>query len=163
MAQVGSRGTGCTRRRSVGFASTRRPWTHAHAHAHAHAPNRRYATRDDYGAALNATSAWAGLHYFASRATEERFEWPEGNGHIARRLLRDLTLGEAGDLSPQPAAPSVDGVAGSGWAAAGGRGTVRVGALVHRVARLPSGAMQVEYCLLLSVTVCYCLLLSVTV
>ncbi|MEE3071308.1 MAG: hypothetical protein VX378_09420, partial [Pseudomonadota bacterium] len=32
-----------------------------------------YGTRDDYGADLNATSAWAGLHYFASRASEERF------------------------------------------------------------------------------------------
>ena len=44
----------------------------------------RYGMRDDYGTALNATSAWAALHYFAARDAEERFEWPEGNGHIVR-------------------------------------------------------------------------------
>eukprot|EP01047_Picozoa_sp_COSAG01_P055181 COSAG01_NODE_6115_length_3843_cov_1.972489_2_plen_140_part_00 len=29
-----------------------------------------YGCRDDYGTALNSTSAWAGLHYFASRESE---------------------------------------------------------------------------------------------
>lgn len=47
-----------------------------------------YACRDDYGALAAHTSAWAGVHYFASRAKEESspLTWPEGNGWIARRL-----------------------------------------------------------------------------
>jgi glycine/D-amino acid oxidase-like deaminating enzyme len=51
-----------------------------------------YACRDDYGALANDTSAWAGIHYFASREPEEKgpLTWPEGNGWIARRLLEKL-------------------------------------------------------------------------
>jgi hypothetical protein len=35
------------------------------------------------------TSAWAGIHYFASREPEEKgpLTWPEGNGWIVKRLL----------------------------------------------------------------------------
>lgn len=48
-----------------------------------------YACRDDYGALARDTSAWAGIHYFASRAPEEKgpLTWPEGNGWIARKLI----------------------------------------------------------------------------
>jgi hypothetical protein len=48
-----------------------------------------YACRDDYGALTRDTSAWAGIHYFASREPEEKgpLTWPEGNGWITRRLL----------------------------------------------------------------------------
>ena len=48
-----------------------------------------YACRDDYGALARDTSAWAGIHYFASRAPEEKglLMWPEGNGWIAKRLI----------------------------------------------------------------------------
>lgn len=48
-----------------------------------------YACRDDYGASARETSAWAGIHYFASRAPEEKgpLTWPEGNGWITRQLL----------------------------------------------------------------------------
>jgi hypothetical protein len=48
-----------------------------------------YACRDDYGALTTDTSAWAGIHYFASRDPEEKgpLTWPEGNGWITRRLL----------------------------------------------------------------------------
>jgi len=56
-----------------------------------------YCCRDDYGAGLASVSAWAGLHYFASRhgfhapgdETAERepvFTWPEGNAWLAARL-----------------------------------------------------------------------------
>ncbi len=59
-----------------------------------------YACRDDYGAGLATVSAWAGIHYFASRhgfrapGDEPRgddidsgiFTWPEGNAWLARRL-----------------------------------------------------------------------------
>lgn len=51
-----------------------------------------YACRDDYGAPASATSAWAGAHYYASREHEEKgpLTWPEGNGWIARRLIKKL-------------------------------------------------------------------------
>ncbi|MBI3270376.1 MAG: FAD-dependent oxidoreductase [Planctomycetes bacterium] len=51
-----------------------------------------YACRDDYGARLSDTSAWAGLFYFASRRRRPGAEpqpllvWPEGNGRIVRHL-----------------------------------------------------------------------------
>ena len=48
-----------------------------------------YACRDDYGAQAGETSAWAGIHYFASRDPDEHgpLTWPEGNGWITARLL----------------------------------------------------------------------------
>jgi len=61
-----------------------------------------YTCRDDYGAGADAVSAWAGLHYFASRhgfhapgdeAGAERdavFTWPEGNAWLTRRLAAPL-------------------------------------------------------------------------
>ena len=51
-----------------------------------------YACRDDYGALASETSAWAGLHYFASREPEEKgpLVWPEGNGWIVRQLASRL-------------------------------------------------------------------------
>ena len=60
-----------------------------------------YCCSDDYGAGARQVSAWAGVHYFASRhgfhapgdTNEERdgvFTWPEGNAWISRRLARAL-------------------------------------------------------------------------
>lgn len=51
-----------------------------------------YACRDDYGALASAVSAWAGIHYFASREHDDKgpFTWPEGNGWIVKRLLEKL-------------------------------------------------------------------------
>ncbi|MEO7145224.1 MAG: FAD-dependent oxidoreductase, partial [Bryobacteraceae bacterium] len=51
-----------------------------------------YACRDDYGALAKDTSAWAGIHYFASRAPEDKgpLTWPEGNGWITQRLLERI-------------------------------------------------------------------------
>jgi hypothetical protein len=48
-----------------------------------------YCCRDDYGALAGDTSAWAGIHYFASREPEDKgpLTWPEGNGWIVKRLL----------------------------------------------------------------------------
>lgn len=61
-----------------------------------------YCCRDDYGAGLHSVSAWAGLHYFASRhgfaapGEESEAEPPlthaEGNGWLVRRLAADLPL-----------------------------------------------------------------------
>lgn len=52
-----------------------------------------YCCRDDYGAGIESVSAWAGVHYFASRdaqaanaASDAVVTWPEGNGWLARQL-----------------------------------------------------------------------------
>jgi len=60
-----------------------------------------YCCRDDYGAGAAQVSAWAGLHYFASRhgfhapgdGNDERdgvLTWPEGNAWLARQLAKPL-------------------------------------------------------------------------
>jgi len=51
-----------------------------------------YACRDDYGARADAISAWAGLHYFASRERHDvgPLTWSEGNGWITNRLLERI-------------------------------------------------------------------------
>lgn len=62
-----------------------------------------YCCRDDYGAGLDTVSAWAGIHYFASRhgfqapgepPSAERdagvLTWPEGNGWLTRQLAAPL-------------------------------------------------------------------------
>jgi monoamine oxidase len=60
-----------------------------------------YCCRDDYGAGLATVSAWAGLHYFASRhgfhapgeAEAEKdavLTWPQGNGWLTQRLTAPL-------------------------------------------------------------------------
>jgi glycine/D-amino acid oxidase-like deaminating enzyme len=61
-----------------------------------HSPRLRwyveYACRDDYGALLGDTSAWAGVFYFASRLTGKQTEplitWPEGNGRLVHHLAQ---------------------------------------------------------------------------
>jgi protoporphyrinogen oxidase len=51
-----------------------------------------YACRDDYGASLERTSAWAMLFYFCARVPAPGAEsapflsWPEGNGRLVRHL-----------------------------------------------------------------------------
>ncbi len=64
-----------------------------------------YCCRDDYGAGVERVSAWAGIHYFASRhgfhapgeavdeARESVLTWPEGNGWITHRLAEPLRTG----------------------------------------------------------------------
>lgn len=53
-----------------------------------------YACRDDFGATLETTSAWAGIHYFAARLEDGEHEaaplltWPEGNGRLVSHLAR---------------------------------------------------------------------------
>ena len=60
-----------------------------------------YCCRDDYGAGLATVSAWAGMHYFASRhgfhapggesaEREGLLTWPEGNAWLTRRLAAPL-------------------------------------------------------------------------
>jgi predicted NAD/FAD-binding protein len=60
-----------------------------------------YCCRDDYGAGITTVSAWAGIHYFASRhgfhapgdgggEREGVFTWPEGNAWLVKRLADPL-------------------------------------------------------------------------
>ncbi len=60
-----------------------------------------YCCRDDYGAGSATVSAWAGIHYFASRhgfsapgegpqEHEGLLTWPEGNGWLTRQLAKPL-------------------------------------------------------------------------
>ena len=105
--------------REVGFAmpTRRASWTPAHADLDAQTfaawldreglNDTRlrwyldYCCRDDFGASADGVSAWAGLHYFASRhgfhapgdETAERepvLTWPEGNGWISDRIAAPL-------------------------------------------------------------------------
>jgi hypothetical protein len=52
-----------------------------------------YACRDDFGARATQTSAWAGVHYYASRLIAPGREpqpvltWPEGNGWLVARMF----------------------------------------------------------------------------
>lgn len=56
-----------------------------------------YACRDDYGCRHADTSAWMGIHYFASRDAPARdadgddvLTWPEGNGWLVKKLRERL-------------------------------------------------------------------------
>ncbi len=56
-----------------------------------------YCCRDDYGATMGETSAWAGVHYFASRRglaananSQTVVTWPEGNGWIVNRFRQTV-------------------------------------------------------------------------
>lgn len=67
-------------------------WTSPVLRAHV-----RYACRDDYGTEPGDVSAWAGIHYFASRrgfsadgAGDNELTWPEGNGRLARLMADRL-------------------------------------------------------------------------
>ena len=69
-----------------------------------------YACRDDYGARAAATSAWAGLHYFACRDGLAKdadphgvLTWPEGNGWLVKALANWLDAKAPGTLAPQSA------------------------------------------------------------
>jgi predicted NAD/FAD-dependent oxidoreductase len=129
-----------TVQRQLRFAmpSTRAPWGAAHAELEAQSfarvldglgiqhPMLRahldYCCLDDYGASSHQVSAWAGVHYFASRrgleatldsmspsrqpsASEERavFTWTQGNAWLVQRLAESLQ----GRLYPGAAAWSV--------------------------------------------------------
>jgi hypothetical protein len=57
----------------------------------------RYACRDDYGTEPDQVSAWAGIHYFASRRgiaanadSDTVLTWPEGNGYLVGRMAARL-------------------------------------------------------------------------
>ncbi|HYH15242.1 MAG TPA: FAD-dependent oxidoreductase [Flavisolibacter sp.] len=56
-----------------------------------------YCTKDDFGTTIQNISAWAGIHYFASRkgkgANAEHHDvltWPAGNGWLVEQLQKDI-------------------------------------------------------------------------
>ena len=70
-----------------------------------------YCCRDDYGASAKDVSAWAGIHYFASRNgraanadAQSVITWPEGNGWIVKRLKKMLR----GQIQPNALAYRVE-------------------------------------------------------
>lgn len=107
-----------TKAATLGFSlpTANAPWTAAHQALDAQtfaqwldqhrfdAPALRtyldYCCRDDYGAGAAQVSAWAGLHYFASRhgfnapgdaegdGREGVLTWPQGNGWLTERLAQ---------------------------------------------------------------------------
>lgn len=71
-----------------------------------------YACRDDFGARASQTSAWAGIHYYASRLLgpgrdpQAVITWPAGNGWLVgklqERVRAKLRLGlAAADIAPR--------------------------------------------------------------
>ena len=56
-----------------------------------------YCTRDDFGTPYDQCSAWAGIHYFASRKGKAQnavhsdvLTWPEGNGFLVKHLAENI-------------------------------------------------------------------------
>ena len=56
-----------------------------------------YCTLDDYGTPIDTTSAWMGIHYFASRKGKganadhaDVLTWPQGNGFLVEQLSNNL-------------------------------------------------------------------------
>jgi len=82
-----------------------------------------YCCRDDYGAMSSATSAWAGVHYFAAREHEEKgpLVWPEGNGWIARRLIEKLGGYIRTGAPVHRIAPQQNARRGQGWSVLAGQ------------------------------------------
>lgn len=86
-----------------------------------------YCCRDDFGAGLARVSAWAGIHYFASRhgfsaprrqdertpedAGDAVLTWPQGNGWLSQQLVAGLGCTDLQtDCSVLSIAESADGV-----------------------------------------------------
>jgi hypothetical protein len=77
-----------------------------------------YSCRDDYGAGLDAVSAWAGIHYFAARSGQAAnadadtvLTWPQGNGWLVQKMatpllpsIRTRALAVRVSDAPQPSA-----------------------------------------------------------
>ena len=56
-----------------------------------------YCCKDDYGQKIDKVSAWAGIHYFASRRgkavnaeSNAVLTWPEGNGWLTKKLAAEV-------------------------------------------------------------------------
>lgn len=83
-----------------------------------------YCCRDDYGAGIGQVSAWAGLHYFASRDDGDLFTWPEGNAWLVRRMMERMPGVEFRQAVAYRAANEKAAVTADAWFPASGE-TVR--------------------------------------
>jgi len=77
-----------------------------------------YCCRDDYGAGSDQVSAWAGIHYFASRNGRAAnapgssvLTWPEGNGWLAQKLREPVAAKIRTQTLVWKIEPNDDGVA----------------------------------------------------
>lgn len=119
----------------------------------------RYACRDDYGTEPEATSAWAGVHYFAGRrgwaadgAGDSELTWPEGNGRLTA-LMRARIADHIRPGSPVIAAIAADDGARIDHYDVAASRTIRtmakaaILAMPHFVARrvAPSAAQQGDF------------------
>ena len=76
-----------------------------------------YCCRDDYGTTLSETSAWAGIHYFASRKGKavnasdiDVLTWPEGNYWLIKQLSKTVVNHIISDQLVFKVKPHQDGV-----------------------------------------------------
>ena len=81
-----------------------------------------YCCRDDFGTRYEETSAWAGIHYFASRngraanaEPQSLVTWPEGNGYLAQRLAAPLAERVRTRMLAYRVAPDGDKVVIEAW------------------------------------------------
>lgn len=78
-----------------------------------------YACRDDFGARASQTSAWAGIHYYASRLLgvgrepQPVLTWPSGNGWLVGKLREQLGSKLRLGLAVADVAPSAAGDTGT--------------------------------------------------
>jgi hypothetical protein len=109
-----------------------------------------YSCRDDYGAGIASVSAWAGIHYFASRhgfhapgddagEREGVLTWPEGNAWLTRRLAAPLVETSGGRMRTGRVVQRIEagkqGVAVDAWDAA--TNTVERWQATHCIVALP--------------------------
>jgi phytoene dehydrogenase-like protein len=76
-----------------------------------------YACRDDFGTALDGTSAWAAVHYFAAREPDPEYgdavlTWPEGNAWLTRRMAAEVAAGAAAEIRTRQLVVNVEPAAG---------------------------------------------------
>jgi len=75
-----------------------------------------YACRDDFGSRPSQTSAWAGVHYWASRIAHRGREaqpvltWPAGNGWLASKLFERVRKHVRFGLAVSDVIPDDDGI-----------------------------------------------------
>lgn len=79
-----------------------------------------YGCLDDYGIPLEQTSAWAGLHYFASRKGRSAnapssavLTWPEGNDFLVQQLRKQATSSIHSDTLVYAVEPTQEDTTGS--------------------------------------------------
>ena len=94
----------------------------------------RYAMRDDYGTEPGEVSAWAGIHYFASRrgwaadgAGGNELTWPEGNARLTAGMARRCGERIRPGMIVHRVARRGDGVEADGYDVASGQ-TIRFNA-----------------------------------